>query len=214
MVDALDDVAPWLDDANPEGELFNMMADVALFEIDENGERTFDRFADAAKGEFSAETYALVERMKSAWFSLFRVAEPHEAAGLWLEDLLDDDRRVWVMDESLETSTSPNDILGMRLFDTGPFHAGFGIVVEPEDDVLGMCLAAHARRKPISEVFSLAALVYSNKLAEDLPPSQDELELAETFEALLADNLPPVIEHRAALNKPKSKRGARRKHRK
>jgi hypothetical protein len=42
--------------------------------------------------------------MTRAFFSLFRVAERHEAAGLWLEDLLDDNCRLWLVDKGLEAS--------------------------------------------------------------------------------------------------------------
>jgi hypothetical protein len=84
--------------------------------------------------------------MAGAWFSIFRVAGRHEVAGLWLEDMLAGDRRLWLVDEALEASAPEGAVAGMRLFDAGPFHAGFGIIVEPDDETLDFCLGAKARR--------------------------------------------------------------------
>ena len=74
--------------------------------------------------------------MAGAWLSLFRVTGRHEAAVLWLGDLLEGDRRLWLVNEALEASAPERAILGMRLFDAGPFHAGFGIIVGPDEETL------------------------------------------------------------------------------
>src|SRR3712207_3450098 len=83
--------------------------------------------------------------MAGAWFSIFRVAGRHEAVGLWLEDMLAGDRRLWLVDEALEASAPEGAVLGMRLSAAGPFHAGFGIIVRPDDETLDFCLGAKAR---------------------------------------------------------------------
>ena len=46
---------------------------------------------------------------------------------VWLEDLLAGNRRLWLMDESMEASASKDVAFGMRVFDAGEFHVEFGI---------------------------------------------------------------------------------------
>ena len=158
---AVKQVAPWAAAADLEDEdTTAMLVDVALFEPNRRRRRAFDRFL-AARGERSgAADRALAERMAGAWFSLFRVSGRHEAAGLWLEDRLEGDRRLWLMDEALEASAPEGAILGMRLFDAGPFHAGFGIIVEPDQETLDFCLEAEARGRPLPFRHSLAATLW------------------------------------------------------
>src|SRR5918911_3760940 len=114
----------------------NMLMDVALFEPNQRGNRAFDRFLEAQARQLDPADLALARRMADAFFSIFRVAGRHETAGLWLEDLLEPGRRLWLMDRSLEASASDDRVLAMRVFDAGPFHAGFGIVVPADDDTI------------------------------------------------------------------------------
>ncbi len=186
---AVKQVAPWAEAEDLEDEdTTEMLVDVALFEPNQRGRRAFDRFL-AERGERLDEAdRALAERMAGAWFSLFRVTGRHEAAGLWLEDLLEGDRRLWIVDEALEASAPEGVILGMRLFDAGPFHAGFGIIVGPDEETLDFCLKAKARGGPLPFRHSLAATLYGDRLRASAPPSPADLALLQTlFEALTAE---------------------------
>ena len=187
-------VAPWAAAADLEDEdTTAMLVDVALFEPNRRGRRAFDRFL-AARGERSgAADRALAERMAGAWFSLFRVSGRHEAAGLWLEDLLEGDRRLWLVDEALEASAPEGAILGMRLFDAGPFHTGFGIIVEPDPETLDFCLEAKTRGAPLPFRHSLAATLYGDRLRASAPPGPADLALLQTlFEALTSEPTTPA----------------------
>src|SRR3954451_23604976 len=126
---AVKQVAPWAEKELSDEEAADMFVDVALFEPNQRGRRAFERFLADKSEWLDAVDRALAQRMTRAYFSLFRVAERHEAAGLWLEDLLDDNCRLWLMNKGLEASAPEGTVLGMRLFDAGPFHAGFGIIV-------------------------------------------------------------------------------------
>ena len=128
---------------------------------------------------------ALAERMAGAWFSIFRVAGRHEAVGLWLEDMLAGNRRLWLMDEALEASAPEGTIAGMRLFDAGPFHAGFGIIVEPDDETLDFCLGAKERGAPLPFRHSLAATLYGDQLRAGAPPGPADLALLQTLAEIL-----------------------------
>ncbi len=182
---AVKQVAPWAEAAELEDEnTAEMLADVALFEPNQRGRRAFDRFL-AEKGERLTADRALAEGMARAWFSIFRVAGRHEVAGLWLEDMLAGNRRLWLMDEALEASAPEGTIAGMRLFDAGPFHAGFGIIVEPDDETLDFCLAAKERGAPVPFCYSLAATLYGDQLRAEAPPGPADLALLQTLAEIL-----------------------------
>lgn len=122
-------------------------------------------------------------------FSLFRLAGRHEAAGIWLEDLLDEDQRVWMVDEGLEASAFDGAVLGMRLFDAGPFHAGFGLVTAPDEETVQHCIATQAAGGTRFFRHSLAATLYSDELLAEMVPAADEDAvdaLIETLEQHLA----------------------------
>jgi hypothetical protein len=207
---AVKQVAPWAEAADLEqADTAEMLVDVALFEPNQRGRRAFDRFL-ADRGErLSTTDHALAERMAGAWFSIFRIAGRHEAAGLWLEDILAGDCRLWLMDEALEASAPEGVILGMRLFNAGPFHAGFGIIVEPDAETLDFCLAAKAHSAPLPFRHSLAATLYGDQLRADVPPGSTELALLQSLaEILTADPSVPVKDeprHRGR-NSPKPRK--------
>ena len=176
---AVKQVAPWAEELSDE-EAADMIVDVALFEPNQRGRRAFERFL-AEKGEqLEPVDRALAQSMTRAFFSMFRVAERHEAAGLWLEDLLDENRRLWLVDKGLEASAPEGDVLGMRLFDAGPFHAGFGIIVAPDEDTIAFCVEAKARGRPLPVRHSLAATLYGGRLRAHAPAGPADLALLQT----------------------------------
>jgi hypothetical protein len=183
---AVKQVAPWAEAAEIEDdETAEMLVDVALFEPNQRGRHAFDRFLADRAERLDATDRALAERMARAWFSAFRVAGRHEAAGLWLEDLLVGDRRLWLVDEALEASAPEGAVLGMRLFDAGPFHAGFGIIVEPDAETLNFCLAAKERGAPLPFRHSLAATLYGDQLRAEAPPGPADLALLQTLAEII-----------------------------
>ncbi|MFE1599404.1 hypothetical protein [Methylobacterium sp. ID0610] len=154
-----------VDDALLEDEtVFDMLCDVALFEPNQRGRRVFDGFLRDRLASLAPSEQHVAGRMGSAFVSLFRVADWHEHAGVWLEDLLCSGRRLWLLDEGLEASAPENLVIGMRLFDAGPFYAGFGIVVEPREDLLAFCTAAAARGARLPLRASLAASLYADDI--------------------------------------------------
>jgi hypothetical protein len=183
---AVKQVAPWAAAEDLRGEeVVEMLADVALFEPNQRGRRAFERFLAEGGARLGATDRALAERMAGAWFSIFRVAGRHEAAGLWLEDLLAGDRRLWLVDEALEASAPEGVILGMRLFDAGPFHAGFGVIVQPDEETIAFCLEAKARGGPMPFRHPLAATLYGDRLRAEAPLGPADLPLLQTLFEIL-----------------------------
>ncbi len=158
----------------PEGsEAMEMVGDVALFEPNQHKRRAYDRFLAEGAKTLDPPDQALAELMGHARFSIFRYAGRHEAAGCWLEDLLDDDRRIWLMDEAMEASAAEGLVFAMRLFDAGPYHAGFGIIVQPDEETVEMCVATQRSSGRCPFRHSLAATLYGDSLRDDLPPSPE-----------------------------------------
>ena len=114
----------------PEGEqAAEMISDVALYEPNQRGRRAFDDFLGTKALQLEAGDFELARRTGDAFFSLFRFSARHEVAGVWLEDLLAGNRRLRLMDESMEASAATDVAFGMRVFDAGEFHVGFGSIL-------------------------------------------------------------------------------------
>jgi hypothetical protein len=160
-----------------------MICDIALFEPNQRGRSGFDTFCHKHGQNLDAPDRDLAVRMMITRFSLFRAVGKHEVAGVWLEDLLDDDRRLWIMDEAMEMSLRPGTIAGMRVFNAGPFHMGFGIVVLPDEETIRLCMTSQQRngRQPFR--YSLAATLYGDDLVgrQLSGPAEDQI-----IEALLS----------------------------
>jgi hypothetical protein len=170
----------WTDPGVPairDDETVAMLCDIALFEPNQRRRLAFDTFYHGNGQQLDDSDRALAGAMTATRFSLFCGAGKHEVAGVWLEDILDGDRRLWVMDESLEKSLSPGTIFGMRVFDAGRFYMGFGITVQPDEETIQMCVATQrsSGRHPFRH--SLAATLYGDELRarQPLGPEQDRI---------------------------------------
>jgi hypothetical protein len=175
----------WAEDDDLQDEqVIEMLADVALFEPNQRDQRAYDRFLAKEAGRLGAVDQALAERMAAAWFSLFRVAGGHESAGV--EDMLAGDLRLWLMDEAFEISATEGLIVGLHLSDARPFHAGFGIVVQADEEAVEFCLAAKVRGGPLSFRHSLAAILYGDECRSEAPPGSADLALLRSLFEILA----------------------------
>lgn len=67
---------------------FAMLCDVALFEPNQRGRRVMDAFLQKHVETLSPTAREMVRKLAAAFFSIFRVADWHEAGGVWLDDLL------------------------------------------------------------------------------------------------------------------------------
>jgi hypothetical protein len=172
--------------------VIEMVTDIALFEPNQRKRRAYDSFLAVQAQQLDPADLRLAKLMAEAFFSIFKVTGRHPAAGVWVDDLLDSNRRIWVLDEGLEGSAPDSFVFGMRLFDVGPFHAGFGIVVPADDEITHFCVEARARVGPLPVRNSLAATLYSDAIWTEAPLSSAEEEILDTFLGLLAGASPPI----------------------
>jgi hypothetical protein len=164
-------------------EAAEMLSDMALFEPNQRGRRAFDVFLSGKALQFDAADLQLAQQMRKAFFSLFRRTARHETAGVWLEDLLDGNRKVWLMDESMESSAATNGAFGMRVFDAGDFHVGFGIAVPSDDQTTEFSVQGMARHGRTPFRHSLAVTLYGDTLSRRTTHGP---EVEDVFTSLLA----------------------------
>ena len=156
-----------------------MLSDIALFEPNQRGRRAFDVFLSDKARQLDPADFELAQRMGKAFFSLFRCTARHGIAGVWIDDLLDGNRSLWLMDESLEASAPTEGAFGMRVFDAGQFHVGFGIVVPSDDETTEFSIQGMTHNGRVPFRHSLAVTLYGDSLRGSLPLSS-ELENAFT----------------------------------
>lgn len=186
-----------------------MITDIALFEPNQRKKRAYDRFLDDSAQDLDSADLALARRIGNAFFSIFRVIDWHPAAGVWVDDTLDGNRRIWILDEGLEQSAPVDFLFGMRIFDAGLFHAGFGIVVPADEETAHFCAQARARGGPLPVRDSLAATLYGDDIRARTPPSLAEVEMLSDFLDLLAEP-PQKASNKITKPSARSKQRARR----
>jgi hypothetical protein len=146
-----------------------MLSDIALFEPNQRGRRAFDVFLASKARQLDAADLELAQRMGKAFFSLFRCTARHGIAGVWLEDLLDRNRSLWLMDEGVEASVPTEGAFGMRLFDAGEFHVGFGIVVPSDEETTEFSIQGVTRNGRAPFRHSLAVTLYRDSICGSTP---------------------------------------------
>lgn len=174
-----------------------MLSDIALFERNQRGRRAFDVFLNERAAKLNAADAALARRMAHALFSLFRYADPHESSGVWLENLLDDNKRLWLMDKRMEETAPSAGVFGMRIFDAGPFYVGFGIAAPTDEETAEFAVQAmkHSGRSPFR--YTLAETLYGDAIhgIDDLVLEIDDAALESFVTRFLSDGSstqPPI----------------------
>jgi hypothetical protein len=87
------------------------------------------------------------------------------------------------MDESMKGPASTQGAFGMRIFDSGEFHVGFGIAVPSDDETTEFSVEGVARNGRTPFRHSLAVTLYGDSLSGRTPLS---LQAEEAFTSLLA----------------------------
>lgn len=182
-----------------------MLTDVALFEPNTRGKRAFDRFLAGMLPTLAPEDREIARRMAGAFISIFRYARRHEVAGIWLEDLLDNERQIWLVDEALEASAPEGLTFVIRLFDADPFHAGFGIIVPLDAESVEKCVEIKRAtgKPPFDKRF--VPLIYGQAIHGPALVEMTDLLL----DALIADSSEPKRKSAAPRCAPKQRRKPR-----
>lgn len=97
----------------------------------------------------------------------------------------------------------------MRLFDAGPFHAGFGVIVTPDAETVDIAVESKTRWGRLPFRHSLAATLYGDQLRPGLPLSADQEAAFDMLQSLLERVAPPDAGPRLRPAAPRRKRPRR-----
>jgi hypothetical protein len=113
--------------AESEAEM-TLVFDLALYTAQQRRSRAPDRYARATKLPPGSDAARMPEAMRHARFSVWRIKQRHEAAGLIITDVLRE-AELWLMDEQLEASAPGGLSFAGRICEPDRFAMSCGVVV-------------------------------------------------------------------------------------
>lgn len=114
--------------------------DLAIHTARPDHTRAVDRYAGAAQLQPGSDEALVLEAMRQARFSLWRVERRHEVVGLVVRDLLRQDE-AWLVDEALERSAPEGMVAAMRLCTPDAFAMTCGVIVPVDRGLIEEALA-------------------------------------------------------------------------
>lgn len=171
----------------------SMVCDLALFETDDRGGVAFNRFLAGPVKTMPEPIQALARQVAGSFFSLFKFAGLHEEAGIWVEDLLAGNRRIWLMESRLEDRENVPDVLCARIFDYGPYHLGLGVMTSTSDEMIRILTTSWNTTGLLPLRRSLAATIYGLSVVEGPAKTPGGLKfMRELSESLTESGLLPA----------------------
>jgi hypothetical protein len=114
---------------------FTLAVDLAIYTTRPGRSRAIDRYAGAARLRPGSDEALVLEAMRRARFSVWRVERRHEVVGLVAQDLLRQDE-AWLVDEAMERSAPEGMAAAMRLCTPDAFAMTSGIIVPVDREAL------------------------------------------------------------------------------
>jgi hypothetical protein len=113
--------------AESEAEM-TLVFDLALYTAKEGRSRALDRYARATPLPPGSDAARMLEAMRHARFSVWRIKQRHETAGLIIADVLRE-AELWLMDEQLEASALEGLSFAGRICEPDRFAMSCSVVV-------------------------------------------------------------------------------------
>ena len=154
--------------ADSEEEV-TLVFDLALHTAKPGRSRAIDRYAKAARFAGGSDEACLLDAMRQAQFSIWRVRRHHEVAGLIVTDALRE-KDIWLLDEALTRHAPPDMGFAGRLFWPAEFAMTCGAVVPIDPEVLEDALLEssswlrHTDRHQMADDPRFAAAIYRSAL--------------------------------------------------
>lgn len=120
--------------ADSEEEI-TLLFDLAIHTSKTGRSRAIDRCIKAAAALSDSDEARMLEAMREAQFSVWRIERRHETIGVVVVDLLRESE-TWLVDESLEASAEPGLTFASRLCWPADFAMTCGVVVPVDSDLL------------------------------------------------------------------------------
>ena len=113
--------------AESEAEM-TLVFDLALYTAKERRSRALDRYARTTPLPPGSDTARMLEAMRHARFSVWRINRRHEIAGLIITDVLRE-AELWLVDEQLEASAPEDLSFAGRICEPDRFAMSCGVIV-------------------------------------------------------------------------------------
>jgi hypothetical protein len=120
--------------AESEAEM-TLVFDLALYTAKDRRSRALDRYARATLLPPGSDAARVLEAMRHARFSVWRIDQRHETAGLMITDVLRE-AEVWLVDEQLEASALPGLSFAGRVCQPDCFAMSCGVIVPVYPELL------------------------------------------------------------------------------
>lgn len=120
--------------ADSEDEL-TLGFDLAIYTARPGRSRALDRYARAARLAAGSDEARVLDAMRAARFSIWRIERKHETAGLMVSDLVRESEG-WLMDDGLEANVQAGWAFAMRLCQPDAFMMTSGVVVPVDREIL------------------------------------------------------------------------------
>jgi hypothetical protein len=105
-----------------------LVFDLALYTAQEGRSQALDHYARATPLPPGSDAARMLEAMRHARFSVWRINRRHEAAGLIITDVLRE-AEVWLVDEQLEASAPQGLSFAGRICEPDRFAMSCGVIV-------------------------------------------------------------------------------------
>ena len=112
-----------------------LVFDLALYTAKQGRSRALDRYARAARLPPGSDEALVLDAMRRARFSVWRIGPGHETAGFIVTDVLRE-AEDWLVDEHLEASAPEGMAFAGRLCTPGSFAMTCGVIVPVNRDLI------------------------------------------------------------------------------
>jgi hypothetical protein len=116
-------------------EEMTLVFDLALYTAKDGRSRALDRYARAARLPPGSDESRVLEAMREARFSVWRIDHPHESAGLVVTDVLRE-VETWIVDENLEASAPEGLSFAGRVCEPDRFAMTCGVIVPVDRELM------------------------------------------------------------------------------
>jgi hypothetical protein len=111
-----------------------LVFDLALYTSSRGRSRALDRYARAAQLPPASDEARMLDALRDARFSIWRIEQRHQMAGLIVTDVLRE-AKAWLIDEGLEASAPERMAFAGRLAAPDDFAMTCGVVVPVNHDL-------------------------------------------------------------------------------
>ena len=116
-------------------EEMTLVFDLAVHTAKEGRSRAIDRYAKALPAPAGSDEARMLEAIRGAKFSVWKIERRHDAAGLVVSDVLRE-TEVWLLDVALESSSQDGMVFASRFCFIDDFAMTCGVVVPVTDDIV------------------------------------------------------------------------------